>query len=186
MVLPVPAAAQLDGAKSAKSRPAITGPAPSGEKGEAEGKTAPEGGGAGADAVLPGDGRVGGEEVRRHLLAAGYRAEMDEAADGTPLIRTGIGGSKVTVYFYNCNEANRCYAIQFVSGFNKKDGSTFEAMNAWNRKWRFGRAYLDDEKDPYIEYDIEILPPGFTREAFDIAMNRYERLLASFKQHIEW
>lgn len=44
-----------------------------------------------------------------------------------------------------------------VAGAAERARGITGAENAFNRECRYTRAYLDDERDPFLEYDFEVL-----------------------------
>ena len=101
------------------------------------------------------DGGVTPDEVARVMQNRGFRAEITTTEDGRPLIKSTSGGYRFGVYFYGCKQ-DRCPTIQFASAFDMADGLSLKRINAWNRSSRFGRAYLDDESDPFVEMDVDV------------------------------
>lgn len=99
---------------------------------------------------------ITGAEMVRVLQDAGYKASLDKASDGDPRIVTKMSGVNVYVYFYDCKK-DRCGSLQFTVGMDLEQGSTLEAMNRFNAEYRYGRAYLDDEMDPFLRFDFEVL-----------------------------
>ena len=92
----------------------------------------------------------------RILQDAGYRAKPGTDADGDPKVETSMSGLDVTVWFYDC-EAKRCGSLQFLVALDLKKGWTLEAANKFGKDYRYGRVYLDEEQDPYMAYDFEVL-----------------------------
>jgi len=103
-----------------------------------------------------GKGRVSGEDVVRILQDEGYRAKLGTDGDGDPKIDTSMSGLDVTVWFYDC-EAKRCGSLQFLVALDLKNGWTLEAANKFSNDYRYARLYLDEEKDPYMAFDFEVL-----------------------------
>jgi hypothetical protein len=101
-------------------------------------------------------GGITGPELVRVLQDAGYKAKLDKDSDGDPRIETSMSGAKVFVSFYDCKQ-DRCGSLQFVVAMDLKDGSTWEAMNRFNSEYRYGRAHLDEEMDPFLRFDFEVL-----------------------------
>jgi hypothetical protein len=100
--------------------------------------------------------RITGPQLVTILQDLGYRATLDEDGIGEPMVRTGMGGYDVFVYFYEC-EAAACGSLQFVLGLDLEDGASFAAVDAFNRDKRWARAHLDDERDPFLRMDFEVL-----------------------------
>lgn len=124
--------------------------------------------------------------LQRLMQDLGYRAEMATDDSGDPLIRSAAGGINFDVYFYGCTNGKTCNAIQFVSGFDLVSGTTLDVANAWNRDKRYGRVYLDDESDPYLEMDINLWGGGVSPATFKDNLEIWESLLNDFQQHIDW
>ena len=99
---------------------------------------------------------ITGPEMVRILQDEGYRAELGKDGEGDPRIETGMSGLNVFVYFYDCKEG-RCGSLQFAVAMDLDDGATLEAMNRFNASYRYVRAHLDDEMDPFLRFDFEVL-----------------------------
>ena len=95
-------------------------------------------------------------EVAEILHDLGYRAKPDTDGEGEGMIRTKLGGLNVDIYFYDCNQG-RCGSLSFSVGLDLEDGTTLEVINRYNAGFRYGHAYLDDEMDPFLQYDFEMI-----------------------------
>ena len=141
----------------------------------------------GVSAVLAGalpDGGATAAEVAGVLQDKGYRAEITTDSAGDPLIDSAADGTKFSVYFYGCEgEEPRCNAIQFMAAFDLEEGLSLEQINLWNREHRFGRGYLDDENDPFVEMDLDV-EYGFTTEALANNLDTWVAVLPGFKEFI--
>jgi len=131
------------------------------------------------------DGGVTGADVVKMLQDKGYRAELTTDSTGDPLVQSSADGSNFSIYFYGCEgEPARCDSIQFVAAFDVEgEGMSLEDANTWNREHRFGRVYLDDEKDPFLEMDVDV-EYGFTTEAMGTNLETWTTVLPSFKEFI--
>lgn len=136
--------------------------------------------GACAPAVQAADeGRgITGPELVAILQEAGYKARLDKDEDGDPRVHTAMGGVNASVYFYDC-EKDRCGSLQFLVGLGLEQGSTPAVVGRYNRDYRYASAYLDEESDPFLKFDFEVL---HTRHAAHIAsqLDIWEDLLADF------
>jgi hypothetical protein len=133
--------------------------------------------------LLP-DGGVTAQEVAAVLQEKGYKAEITTDSTGDPTVMTAADGSNVSIYFYDCKgEGPRCTSIQFVSAFDIDDGMSLSKINLWNRENRFGRAYLDDENDPFVEMDVDV-EHGFTTESLATWIDTWIHVLPRFKSFI--
>lgn len=99
---------------------------------------------------------VSGAEVVKVLQDAGYRAQLDRDDDGDPRVVTKMSGATVHVVFYDCAQ-DRCGSLQLVVALDLEQGFTLEGVNRFNSQYRYVRAYLDDEMDPFLQFDFEVL-----------------------------
>ncbi|MGB8812966.1 MAG: YbjN domain-containing protein [Paracoccaceae bacterium] len=116
----------------------------------------------------------------------GYRAELTADDQGDPKIKSSAGGANFSVYFYGCTKNKDCTSIQFSAGFDLSDGTTMDVVNDWNANKRYGKVYLDSEKDPYIELDVNLDLGGVTEENLRDTLEIWDRLVSDFKTHIDW
>jgi hypothetical protein len=118
------------------------------------------------------------------LRDEGYRAKVERDDVGDPKISSSSQGVDWTIFFYDC-DGDRCKSIQFAIAFDTEDGVPLELVNRWNRDNRFAKAYLDDENDPFLEYDVNLVG-GVTRNNFADTLGLWEGLLGNFMRHIDW
>jgi hypothetical protein len=104
-----------------------------------------------------------GPEVVAWLQGEGYKAVLEKDSQGDPLIRSAAQGIDFNIYFYDC-EKGRCKALQFSSGFDLKAGTTLAKVNQWNKEQRYMKSFMDEEDDPYVQYDVNV-NAGRTYEA---------------------
>ena len=116
-------------------------------------------------------------------IARGYgSATMETQSNGDPKIAGKIEGVGYQVYFMNCTDNKDCEDLNFYAGFldNKQ---TLEAINAWNRDKRFGKAYLDSDLDAVIEFDLN-LEHGVSQKNLDAAFSLWSLLLGQYTTYI--
>lgn len=134
-------------------------------------------------APLPTGGVTAGE-VAKALLDKGYKAEVTTDSAGDPMIRSSADGSNFRILFYSCkNSGPRCVSITFSAGFDLDKGLSYSRINEWNSEKRFGRAYLDDEMDPYVQMDVDF-ERGATNEAISNVVDTWAAVLPVFKSFI--
>ncbi len=126
-----------------------------------------------------------GPEVAAWLQKGGFKAELIKDDGGDPLINSAAEGHVFKIYFYDCSEAKRCKALQFSAGFDMKAGLTLEKANEWNRKNRYLKAYLDDDQDPYVQYDVNV-NAGRTVSGLDDDFGVWTGMLGDFTKFIGW
>ena len=117
-------------------------------------------------------------------IARGFGSvTMDKSTNGDPMIEGKIEGVSYYLFFRNCADDNtQCEDLNFYAGFldNKQ---TMEAINAWNRDKRFGKAYLDSDLDAVIEYDVN-LEHGISRENLDSTFQVWSLILKQYADYI--
>lgn len=81
--------------------------------------------------------------------------EVTDPAKSTAKVKRG----KRIFYFdgYNCDKNRRCTEFLFSIGFDLPEGMSLEKINEWNSRELAGRAYLDDENDPWLDHVVSIL-----------------------------
>lgn len=108
-------------------------------------------------------------------------ASLETQASGQPRIAGEVSGIPYQVFFLNC-DSGTCEDLNFYAGFSGIK-PTMDALNAWNRSKRFGRAYLDGDLDAVIEYDIN-LEHGVERENLNAAFGVWSLVLAEFAGYV--
>lgn len=128
------------------------------------------------------DDRIAGPELVQILQDAGYKAKLDTDSDGDPLVRTSMDGLDVTIFTYDC-EKRRCGSLQLSVGIDLPHGTTAAVVNKFNTDYRYARAFLDDENDPYLRFDFEVRN---TRHAEFITsqLDSWEKVLGAFTDAI--
>jgi len=138
--------------------------------------------GSGAMAAPLPDGGVTALEVAGVMQARNLPTEITTDKDGDPLIRSSSKNLKFGVYFYGCRGKPRCDSIQFSAGFSVKNVAP-ASIGQWNRTKRFGRAYLDDDFEPWVEMDMD-LEHGATTEALGNNFDRWTGVIGEFNKFI--
>ncbi len=101
-------------------------------------------------------------------IARGYgSATVQVDSIGDPQIVGRIDGVQYTVNFYGCTNGQNCTTLQFRAAWTNPGGVTFDDMNRWNQDKRFGKAYLDQDNDPIIEWDVNLFGGVSTRNLDD-------------------
>jgi len=110
------------------------------------------------------------------LLNAGYDPELTEDGIGDPLILfRRADGYPLQVVFYDCDEETHddCGAIQLRAGLDRAE--PWNAADAMEiaRRLRFAAVTLDEEGDPWLEWDI-LTRGGIPEALFVEAAERFE------------
>ena len=126
-----------------------------------------------------------GPEVAAWLQKGGYKAELTKDSSDDPMINSAAEGQTFKIYFYDCDEAKRCKALQFSAGFDLKEPLKLEKANEWNRKNRYLKVYLDDDGDPYVQYDVNV-NAGRTMAGLDDDFGVWTGMIGDFTTFIDW
>ena len=114
----------------------------------------------------------------------GYRALLEVDGDGDPMIRSSVGGTQFAVVFYGCSDTHdHCDILLFKAGYELNEKVGMEVINQWNATRLFGRAYLDDVNDPWIELVLNV-HGGVTRKQFEKTFEWWESSVGEFEQQI--
>jgi hypothetical protein len=120
------------------------------------------------------------------LQAAGYSAKLEKDSAGDPLIASAVNGHPFRIVFYGCKANADCATITFAAGYDKKGETSLASINDWNRKNRFGRAYLDDEGDPILGMDVDLDDGGVSALLFTDNLEFWTAVSGAFERHIGW
>lgn len=113
-------------------------------------------------------------EVGAAVQAAGHSYQASTAEDGTPILQIDTAGSKaqqLEVAFFECDAKGACEDIMIWSWYSVP-GLTVDKINSWNQNGRWTRAYIDGDKDPRLEMDINATG-GIGVEALNILVNTF-------------
>ena len=114
----------------------------------------------------------------------GYRATLEVDGEGDPLIRSSVGGTQFNLVFYGCSEQHdNCQILLFKAGYELDDKVGMDVINQWNATRLFGRAYLDDVNDPWIELVLNV-QGGVTRTQFEKTFEWWETSVGQFEDEI--
>jgi hypothetical protein len=113
------------------------------------------------------------EELVRLLRFAGWKADLGKSDDGTPRIRGELLGWTTTIYFFGCDGAGPagCDSLLFSTGFDREQPMDPVKALELMGKYRFATISLDDEGDPFVDYDL-MLGTGIPSDVF-LAVHNY-------------
>ena len=114
----------------------------------------------------------------------GYRATLEVDGEGDPLIRSSVGGTQFALVFYGCSDQHDgCQILLFKAGYELNDKVGMDVINQWNATRLFGRAYLDDVSDPWLELVLN-MHGGVTRAQFEKTFEWWETSVGEFEEEI--
>lgn len=114
----------------------------------------------------------------------GYRASLESDGIGDPMIGSSVGGVEFGIYFYGCTKGESCKSVLFKVGYDREEGTALDVVEAWNERTLFGRAYLDEESDPWVEMSVNLFG-GVSRKNFEDTYDWWEVVLDDFEKHID-
>ena len=85
--------------------------------------------------------KMSGPELQELMQNWGYRAELDVDSVGDPMIRSGVSGTRFTIFFYDCDDSapKQCESFDFMASFDLDEGIDPALINDWNKRKRFGK-----------------------------------------------
>ncbi|HVY21354.1 MAG TPA: YbjN domain-containing protein [Bauldia sp.] len=119
------------------------------------------------------------------LQKAGFEVEVNKTDSGVPRIDSTNKEQPFSVHFYGCTDGEDCGYIQFLNGWNMKNGVTAVEIEQWNTDQVWGQAFRDEEKDPWVGVTVN-LRGGVTQANFDDTVEWWARVLQDFQDHIGW
>ena len=130
-------------------------------------------------------GMITGLDIDRvtEIASAYGTAERRTDDDGSPWVRAEIDGVIYTISFLNCDNGQNCGSVQFRAWWNSEGTHTIEQMNQWNRERRFSAAYLDNNNNATIEFDVS-LAGGGTAVNFEDTMQWWQAVIRAFRDTV--
>lgn len=119
-------------------------------------------------------------EMAAFLKAKGYPVTAAKDDNGLSILKSTAVGVNFDVYFFDCNKAERCQAMQFAAGWTMSTPVKLEMLNKWNRDNRYMRAYVQEGGALYGELDMVVAPGGST-DQIEAYRKHWERVLGNFK-----
>jgi len=143
---------------------------------------------AGSDSIY---NDLSGSEIVALLDAHGYQASLTTDGGGDPLVMGSADGLKFKVQTYDCNGSapRRCRSLQFIAAFSLDHPATdadMRAMNDYNRKKVYGRAFIDDNGDAAVDMVINLNGGVMAANLMDTVGTWKSFVLDVFVQHLGW
>ncbi|MEP6567802.1 MAG: YbjN domain-containing protein [Mesorhizobium sp.] len=114
-------------------------------------------------------------------LAKGYgSAKLDKDDGGDPMVSGRLQGMKYVIYFYGCENHEKCKSLQFSSGYT--DAFTAEQANEWNKKYRWIKAYAGDGSN--FKMDVSFTG-GITKANLEAQFSTWDSLTTDIKTFVD-
>ena len=124
-----------------------------------------------------------GGMTSKEVAAILENESMTVAIEGEGTLSASAWGFTFEIYGYHC-EGERCTEYLFVTGFDLPNGFPLERINDWNAGEPAGRAFLDDDGDPFLDHSISVSGPG-DAGAFREGLFLWLNALDSFSDFID-
>lgn len=131
------------------------------------------------------NGGVTAQELQRFLQSKGLPAEVKRGDNGQQYLASKADDIIFTIILYDCNSPPRCASVRFVADFDVDERMSAAKANEWNVQKRYVKAYIDENGDPSIDYDVNT-SPGKTWEGFDDDFGVWVGLMTDFTKFIGW
>lgn len=122
------------------------------------------------------------EQIAQLLQSEGYQAKLQGEGEERH-IKTGMAGYDFLILPFDCDgKGENCKSVQFYAAFTAENKPTLEEMNSYAAENRFGRIYLDGDRDPVIEMDIDLEAGGMSPSLFMDNLAYWEAVMVSFAE----
>ena len=125
------------------------------------------------------------DSIAAALRDYGLKADTSLDSEGDPKIESRIEGIRFSIWFYGCEDAS-CTSLEFRAGFDLDTPLSAARVNEWNRTRRFGKAWIDDEGDPFLEMLVPLGPDGLSDNGFELALDMWRVGASEFSSFIGW
>ncbi|WP_457633213.1 YbjN domain-containing protein [Oceanithermus desulfurans] len=125
-------------------------------------------------------------QVAAWLAANGYTFSLDKDDEGMPLFHLELkSGYNALLFFYDDDPDRPGYeSLQLYAGFSTDGKVALETVNAWNYNYRFAKVYLDDERDPVIESDLDLSGGVDLEGALTVFLENFEAVFEIFADEV--
>ena len=126
------------------------------------------------------------KSVLAALSALGYPGKQEKMDSGRTSISVQISGLKTYIDFYDCaDDLTDCYTLLFNVSLDLKKGTTLDKENEWNSKQITGRVWLDENKDPTLDYAFSTFN-GVSEDTFDQNVKLWDKKIGDLKDFFKF
>lgn len=118
------------------------------------------------------------DELLQVVSSFGYPTERKETSKGTKYGVFKMSGLSIVLSAFPRDEP-KVTSVQFSCGFTKPAPSARESCEAFNRDYRFGKAYIDSDGDLMIEMDFFV--NGLSVEGFESYLSMFDRAIGKLR-----
>nr|WP_086941168.1 YbjN domain-containing protein [Thaumasiovibrio occultus] len=111
-------------------------------------------------------------------------AELTVDSYGDPMIEAEMNDTTYRIVFYDCDmDGSDCGAINFGAMWYNENNVSLRDINNWNSTERYGQAYLDSDKDPNLDFEVN-LEHGVTVRNLEATFENWETALMTFESEM--
>jgi len=126
------------------------------------------------------------QTVMDALKTLGYPGKLEKMDSGRTSIAVQVSGLKTYIDFYDCaDDLTDCYTLLFNVSLDLKKGTTLDKANEWNSKQITGRVWLDDNKDPTLDYSFSTFN-GVSEDTFDQNVKLWDKKIGDLKDFFDF
>lgn len=98
------------------------------------------------------------QSVFAAMEKAEFKPKLTTDGQGDPMIESDEASYHFDVYFYGCDKQHKnCDSLRFEALFEKAPENTPEFANKWNASKRFMQAYIRDDGQMGLSYDVAMI-----------------------------
>lgn len=126
------------------------------------------------------------DQLEKTLIDEGYQAKIvtPEKDPKHRFVRSSSDGRTFNLFLMNCDKAIaelNCDSVQYFGWVTKGDKPfSMTAINAFNAKYRYAKAYIDQDGDAVIEMDLNLDEGGMAKAQFVDNFNIWTSLYSDF------
>lgn len=120
------------------------------------------------------------------LTTSDYSFEESKDDQGDPILKIkpgSIGAEKIEFIFIGCANDPTCEDVLLRATFQPNRPVALKAVNNWNLRNRWARAYINDKREAVIEMDISAYG-GIGREAIEAMVNTFFKIVGDFAKDL--
>lgn len=121
------------------------------------------------------------DQIIAVLQKNGLPGELTTDSQGDPMIRSQSSDFSFIIYFYGCTDNKDCTMLQFVKGWDLPNGATLAKIDEWNSTKLWGKAYRNDEKDPWIAVLVNV-EFGISADNLSSTVDWWKYVVPEFKE----
>jgi len=123
--------------------------------------------------------------IQAAMLAEGYQAKLTtSSSSGNPMITGKISKSNYWVYFLDCKDNTNCKGIQFHCAYELSRPIDAAEMNDFNSRYRYVRAWLNDEGHPRMQMDLLMRDDGMGPMMFNTYLDLWRQLIGHWEDQL--